>query len=188
MVDCVFCKIDAGEIPGDKLHDDDVCFAIRDIYPVAPTHLLIIPHEHIVSLDEPHEAVIGHLFSVADRMARQEGVDGSGFRLDRQPGRGRRPDLPPRPRAPARRQEAALGRRHMSAVADSLVKLRSIIQSLPRGLQDHLERVRELSLELAAIHGVDPVKVETAALAHDLYRAHSEEQLLSEAKSQRAWS
>ena len=81
MVDCVFCKIDAGEIPGDKLHDDDVCFAIRDIYPVAPTHLLIIPHEHIVSLDEPHEAVIGHLFSVADRMARQEGVDGSGFRL-----------------------------------------------------------------------------------------------------------
>ena len=69
----------------------------------------------------------------------------------------------------------------MSAVADSLAKLRSIIQSLPPGLQDHLERVRELSLELAAIHNVDPVKVETAALAHDLYRAHSEEQLLSEA-------
>ena len=71
----------------------------------------------------------------------------------------------------------------MSAVADSLTKLRSIIQSLPPGLQDHLERVRELSLELAAIHGVDPVKVETAALAHDLYRAHSEEQLLSEARA-----
>ncbi len=81
MVDCVFCKIDSGEIPGEKLHDDDVCFAIRDINPVAPTHLLIIPHEHIVSLDEPHEAAIGHLFSVADRLARQEGVDGSGFRL-----------------------------------------------------------------------------------------------------------
>ena len=72
----------------------------------------------------------------------------------------------------------------MSAVADSLTKLRSIIQSLPPGLQDHLERVRELSLELAAIHNVDPVKVETAALAHDLYRAHSDEQLLSEAKTQ----
>ena len=71
----------------------------------------------------------------------------------------------------------------MSAVADSLTKLRSIIQSLPPGLQDHLERVRELSLELAAIHNVDPVKVETAALAHDLYRAHSEEQLLSEARA-----
>ena len=71
----------------------------------------------------------------------------------------------------------------MSTVADSLVKLRSIIQSLPPGLQSHLERVRELSLELAAIHGVDPVKVETAALAHDLYRAHSEEQLLSEARA-----
>ena len=81
MVDCVFCKIDAGEIPGAKLHDDDVCFAIRDINPVAPTHLLIIPHEHIVSLDEPREGVIGHLFRVADRMARQEGVAGSGFRL-----------------------------------------------------------------------------------------------------------
>lgn len=71
----------------------------------------------------------------------------------------------------------------MSAVADSLTKLRSIIQSLPPGLQDHLERVRELSLELAAIHGVDPVKAETAALAHDLYRAHDEEQLLSEARA-----
>ena len=71
----------------------------------------------------------------------------------------------------------------MSTVADSMVKLRSIIQSLPPGLQAHLERVRELSLELAAIHGVDPGKVETAALAHDLYRAHSEEQLLSEARA-----
>ena len=74
MVDCVFCKIDAGEIPGDKLHDDDVCFAIRDIYPVAPTHLLIIPHEHIVSLDERlTKGTIGHLFQVADRMARARG-------------------------------------------------------------------------------------------------------------------
>ena len=71
----------------------------------------------------------------------------------------------------------------MSTVADSMVKLRSIVQSLPPGLQAHLERVRELSLELAAIHGVDPVKVETAALGHDLYRAHSKEQLLSEART-----
>ena len=71
----------------------------------------------------------------------------------------------------------------MTAAADSLTKLRSIIRSLPPGLQAHLERVRELSLELAAIHGVDPGKVETAALAHDLYRAHDEEHLLSEAKS-----
>ncbi len=71
----------------------------------------------------------------------------------------------------------------MSTVASSLPKLRSIIQSLPPGLQAHLERVRELSLDLAAIHGVDPVKVETAALAHDLYRAHSGEQLLSEARA-----
>ena len=69
----------------------------------------------------------------------------------------------------------------MSAVDDSLAKLRSIIQSLPPGLQDHLERVRQLSLELAALHGVDAVKVETAALAHDLYRVHGEEQLLNEA-------
>ena len=81
MVDCVFCKIDAGEIPGDKLYNDDVCFVIRDINPVAPTHLLIIPHEHIVSLDEPHEGVIGHLFQVAGQMAEQEGIAGSGFRL-----------------------------------------------------------------------------------------------------------
>ena len=71
----------------------------------------------------------------------------------------------------------------MSAVVGSLPKLRSIIQSLPSGLQAHLERVRDLSLDLAAIHKVDPVKVETAALAHDLYRAHSGEQLLSEANA-----
>ena len=71
----------------------------------------------------------------------------------------------------------------MSAATGSLPKLRSIIRSLPSGLQSHLERVKELSLELAAIHGVDPVKVETAALAHDLYRAHSGEQLLSEARA-----
>lgn len=71
----------------------------------------------------------------------------------------------------------------MSAVAGSLPKLRSIIQSLPPGLQAHLERVRELSLDLAVIHGVDPIKVETAALGHDLYRAHSNEQLLSEARA-----
>ena len=71
----------------------------------------------------------------------------------------------------------------MSTVADSLARLRSIVQSLPPGLQDHLERVRELSLELAVIHKVDPGKVETAALGHDIYRAHSEEQLLSEARA-----
>ena len=71
----------------------------------------------------------------------------------------------------------------MSTVADSLPRLRSIVQSLPPGLQDHLERVRELSLELAAIHRVDPIKVEAAALGHDIYRAHSEEQLLSEARA-----
>jgi histidine triad (HIT) family protein len=55
--DCIFCRIGRGDIPADKLHDDGTVFAIRDINPKAPTHLLVIPHAHVGALaDESAEA------------------------------------------------------------------------------------------------------------------------------------
>ncbi len=64
-----------------------------------------------------------------------------------------------------------------------LSRLHSIIQRLPEGLQDHLNRVRETALELASLHGVDASRVEIAALGHDIYRAHQGEKLLEEART-----
>jgi histidine triad (HIT) family protein len=83
MTDCLFCKIRDGVIPAPKLHDDDLCFAIRDIQPQAPHHVLVIPKEHIATLNdlEPsHAALAGHLMLVAAQIARAEGV-ASGWRL-----------------------------------------------------------------------------------------------------------
>lgn len=84
MTDCIFCKISAGEIPSDFLYKDDLCFVVRDIRPRAPTHLLIIPREHITTLDvieSGKEQPAGHLLAVAHQMAKRAGVTGSGYRL-----------------------------------------------------------------------------------------------------------
>ena len=66
--DCIFCKIRDGDIPSEKLHSDDDCFVIRDINPVAPTHLLIIPNQHFAQLSEldskPH-SVFASMFAAA---------------------------------------------------------------------------------------------------------------------------
>ena len=82
--DCIFCKIRDGEIPSEKLHNDDDCFVIRDINPVAPTHLLVIPNEHFAELSElspePNPAFAA-LFAAARAMAESEGVSESGYRL-----------------------------------------------------------------------------------------------------------
>ena len=81
---CVFCDIAQGRSPTEVLFQDDQCFVIRDIDPVAPTHLLIIPRGHMTALSyigPGQEAGIGHLFAVAEEMARREGVTLSGFRL-----------------------------------------------------------------------------------------------------------
>jgi histidine triad (HIT) family protein len=83
-MDCVFCKIVAGEIPADVLYQDDKVFAFRDINPVAPTHLLIIPRKHIPSLAHLTDAempLIGHMAKIANQLAREEGVLESGYRL-----------------------------------------------------------------------------------------------------------
>jgi histidine triad (HIT) family protein len=82
--DCLFCRIVAGEIPADKLHEDELVVAFRDVTPRAPTHILVVPVEHIASaaeLTDEHGPMLGRLFSVAAALARQEGVAESGFRL-----------------------------------------------------------------------------------------------------------
>ncbi|MFC1994820.1 histidine triad nucleotide-binding protein [Chloroflexota bacterium] len=83
-MDCVFCKIVAGEIHSEILYQDGEVIAFRDISPQAPTHLLIIPRKHIPSLAHLSEVeipLIGHMTKVANQLARQEGVFESGYRL-----------------------------------------------------------------------------------------------------------
>ena len=83
-MDCVFCKIVAGEIPSDILYQDDEVIAFRDINPQAPVHLLIIPKAHIASLTEltePQSPLMGRMVSVANQLAEKEGVSESGYRL-----------------------------------------------------------------------------------------------------------
>lgn len=73
MNDCLFCKIIAGDIPSKKAYEDDLCYAFYDIDPQAPTHILVIPKAHIPSVsavDESNQAVVGHIFSVIAKLAR----------------------------------------------------------------------------------------------------------------------
>ena len=83
-MNCVFCKIAAGEIPGEILYQDEELIAFRDIEPLAPIHLLIIPRRHIPSLthlSDTDAPLIGHMVIIANQLARDEGVAGSGYRL-----------------------------------------------------------------------------------------------------------
>lgn len=80
---CLFCKIIAGEIPSKIVYEDDVCIAFEDISPQAPTHVLIIPREHIASLDEAeekHKETLGHLLITGAEIARDEGFAEKGYR------------------------------------------------------------------------------------------------------------
>ena len=78
---CIFCRIGAGEIPSTKLHEDELCFAIRDIRPQAPVHVLVIPKQHVASLWElDDEPLAGRLVAVASRIARAEKLE-QGWRL-----------------------------------------------------------------------------------------------------------
>ena len=82
--DCIFCRIGRGDIPAEKLYDDGVLFAIRDLSPLAPTHLLIIPHEHIGPLADAPDAqvdVASRCMAAAPHLAREMGVAENGFRL-----------------------------------------------------------------------------------------------------------
>lgn len=82
--DCLFCRIAAAEIPAEIVRSDDHVVAFRDINPQAPTHILLIPREHIPSVDalgEEHREVVGRLFLAARELARAEGVSERGYRL-----------------------------------------------------------------------------------------------------------
>ena len=78
MSDCLFCKIIAGEIPSNKVYEDELCYAFYDIDPQAPTHFLVIPKAHIGSCGEitPENApVVGHIFQVISQLTKQLGID-----------------------------------------------------------------------------------------------------------------
>jgi histidine triad (HIT) family protein len=84
MADCLFCGMEAGEVPVDKLYDDDLVFAIRDINPRAPVHFMVIPKEHVPNAKElrpEHAPVLARLFTAAVKVADEEGVGESGYRL-----------------------------------------------------------------------------------------------------------
>ncbi len=80
---CLFCRIVAGEVPADRVFEDDRCLALRDIHPQAPVHLLVLPKEHIRShahaLAE-HTPLLGHLLAVTADLARSEGLS-DGYRV-----------------------------------------------------------------------------------------------------------
>lgn len=82
-MDCLFCKIIAGEIPSTKVYEDDEILAFRDIAPQAPTHILVIPKEHIGGVDEltdENSAVVAHIFAKIAEIAKSEGL-ANGYRV-----------------------------------------------------------------------------------------------------------
>ena len=82
--DCLFCKMSRGAFPVDKLHEDGLVFAIADINPRAPTHLLVIAHEHIPTayhLDNEHGPLLAHMVTTAARLAEQFEFAEKGYRL-----------------------------------------------------------------------------------------------------------
>ena len=81
---CLFCKIAAGEIPSRKAYEDETVYAFHDIAPQAPVHILIIPKRHIGSVQEltrADDALLGHMFEVARKIAAENGLDETGYRL-----------------------------------------------------------------------------------------------------------
>ena len=82
-MNCLFCKIIAGEIPSNKVYEDDLVFAFRDIAPQAPTHILVVPKTHMDSVDAvtgENSAVIARIFEVIPQIAREEGLE-NGYRV-----------------------------------------------------------------------------------------------------------
>jgi histidine triad (HIT) family protein len=83
-MDCIFCRIANGEVPSEILYRDDQVIAFADISPKAPVHLLVVPKRHIeavADLTEADEPLMGHIVTVANRLAREAGVSEKGYRL-----------------------------------------------------------------------------------------------------------
>lgn len=84
MTDCLFCKIRDGEISADVVFEDDDVLAFNDVNPQAPVHIIIIPRQHISTIndvEDSDERIMGKLFSVAKIIASQKGVSDDGYRL-----------------------------------------------------------------------------------------------------------
>ena len=80
---CLFCKIVAGEIPSTKVYEDELVLAFRDIAPMAPTHILVIPKTHIPSVDGitvENSSIVAHIFEVIPAIAKTEGLE-NGYRV-----------------------------------------------------------------------------------------------------------
>jgi len=84
MSACTFCKIIAKQAPSETLYHDELVTAFRDIHPVAPTHVLIVPNKHITSinaLSPDDELLMGRLITVAKQIAKNEEIDQTGYRM-----------------------------------------------------------------------------------------------------------
>ena len=82
-MDCLFCAIINGDIPSSKVYEDEKCYAFLDIAPQAPVHCLVVPKEHIASVDEINDensSVVAHIFTVIPKIAKDLGLDG-GYRI-----------------------------------------------------------------------------------------------------------
>ena len=82
-MDCLFCKIIAGDIPSTKVYEDELVYAFRDINPQAPTHVLVIPKTHLASVNDvtaENSGVVAHIFEVIPQIAKAEGLAG-GYRV-----------------------------------------------------------------------------------------------------------
>ena len=84
MEDCLFCKIIKGEIPSDKVYEDEQILAFRDINPAAPIHILVIPKKHIASLahmEKEDEIIVGKIYGVINKIAEEQGFKENGYRV-----------------------------------------------------------------------------------------------------------
>ena len=82
-MNCLFCKIIAGDIPSTKVYEDETVYAFRDIAPQAPSHILVVPKEHIADCNgvtEENSAVVAHIFQVIPQIAKAEGLE-NGYRV-----------------------------------------------------------------------------------------------------------
>ncbi len=84
MEDCIFCRIIEGKIPGNFVYKDDEIVVFKDIHPLTPTHLLVVPVKHIAALTDLTPAdnkLMGEMIAVANKAAKSEGIDKTGYRL-----------------------------------------------------------------------------------------------------------
>lgn len=84
MSDCIFCKIGAGDIPSDKVFEDDSLFGFRDIQPQAPTHIVVIPKRHIATMNdfaESDSGLLADMLLACQKIAMQEGLSENGYRI-----------------------------------------------------------------------------------------------------------